>query len=142
MDLTVRTAEPRDASILAELALQLGHAVPLLEVKAQLEKPAEARQALLVAVLAGQVVGVAEVEARTSLPAGRWAELTTLVVQKTVRGQGVGGALVEAVRAWAKGHGLSKLRVRTRQEREVAARFYEQQGFRLSKEQRVYDAPL
>jgi GNAT superfamily N-acetyltransferase len=142
MEVTLRAAEPQDASVLAELVLQLGHAVFLSEVKAQLEQPAEPRHALLVAVLAGKVVGFAEVEARRSLPAGSWAELTGLVVEETLRGQGVGSALVAGARGWALGQGLRRLRVRTRRERESTARFYEKEGFRLCKEQRVYDVEL
>jgi GNAT superfamily N-acetyltransferase len=142
-DVTLRPAEPADAGVLATLALQLGHHTTLLsEVRAQLEQPAEARHALLVAVLAGRVVGFVELEARVALPAGRWAELTTLVVEKSLRGRGVGSVLVEGARTWALGLGLRRLRVRTRREREATARFYEKEGFRLCKEQLVYDVEL
>jgi len=51
----------------------------------------------------------------------------------------VGGALVRGARAWAKEKGLSRLRVRTRVEREAAASFYERAGFCLTKQQRVYE---
>jgi len=139
-DVTLRPAEPADAGVLTALALQLGHQTTLFsEVRAQLEQPTESRHALLVAVVRGRVVGFVELEARASLPAGRWAELTTLVVEESLRGRGVGSVLVEGARAWALGQGLRRLRVRTRREREATARFYEKKGFRLCKEQRVYD---
>jgi N-acetylglutamate synthase-like GNAT family acetyltransferase len=142
-DVTLRPAEPADAGALTALALQLGHHTTLLsDVRAQLEQPAEVRHTLLVAVLAGRVVGFVELEARVSLPVGRWAELTTLVVEESLRGRGVGSVLVEGARAWALGQGLRRLRVRTRSEREATARFYEKAGFRLCKEQRVYDVEL
>lgn len=144
LDVTLRPAEPADAGALTALASQLGHeACPLLsDVRAQLEQPAEARHALLVAVSAGEVVGFVELEARVSLPAGRWAEMTTLVVEERARGQGVGGILVEGARGWALAQGVRRLRVRTRRERVATARFYERMGFRLCKEQWVYDVEV
>jgi GNAT superfamily N-acetyltransferase len=142
LDVSIRAAGPKDAPLLAPLCQVLGHAPPLSEVKAALEGPAEAHHALLVAVSKARVVGFVELEARGTLGSGRWAEMTALAVEVAHRGQGVGGALVEASRAWARSRGLRRLRVRTRSERREAARFYEGKGFRLSKEQRVYDAAL
>jgi GNAT superfamily N-acetyltransferase len=142
LDLAIRTAAPEDAATLITLCHLLGHAPSPREVTERLASSGDARRALLVAVCQGGVVGFVEVEQRASLATGSWAELTALAVEERMRGRGVGSALVEAARAWARGRCMTRLRVRTRNERQAAARFYEQNGFRLSKEQRVYDAAL
>jgi GNAT superfamily N-acetyltransferase len=142
LEVDIRTARPEDAASLVALCQVLGQAPHPKGVKDSLASPEEARHALLVAVSQGAVVGFVELELRATLGSGRWAEMTALAVEERMRGRGVGSALVEAARAWARSHGLSRLRVRTRNERIAAARFYEQKGFRLSKEQRVYDAAL
>lgn len=139
---SIRAAKAQDALALVELCRQLGHAIRQGAVQRHLRQPAGAGHRLLVAVLAGRVVGWLEVEARASLPTGRWAEVTGLVVEETVRRRGVGRALVRSARKWARSRGLGRLRVRTRLERTEAARFYEQEGFALNKQQRVYDAAL
>jgi GNAT superfamily N-acetyltransferase len=141
-DVAIRVAAPKDASVLVQLCRQLGHAVLAGDVQAELELPAENHHTLLVAILEGTVVGFLEVAARASVSSGRWAEITGLVVEEGARGQGVGGALVRAARTWAVERGLRRLRVRTRKDRAEAARLYEREGFRLSKEQRVYDVEL
>jgi GNAT superfamily N-acetyltransferase len=142
LDVTIRTAAPEDAANLIGLCQVLGHAPGPQEVRERLVSSGHSRRALLVAVCHGAVVGFVEVELRASLATGSWAELSALAVEERMRGRGVGSALVEAARAWARGRRMTRLRVRTRKERHAAARFYEQNGFRLSKEQRVYDAAL
>jgi GNAT superfamily N-acetyltransferase len=140
--LSIRAAAPEDAGDLVGLCSQLGHAVALGDVQSHLARPPQSGHCLLVAVLAGRVVGWLEAEARVALPTGTWAEVTGLVVEEGLRGQGVGSALVRSVRLWAQGQGLTRLRVRTRVERAKAARFYEKEGFQLQKQQRVYETEL
>jgi GNAT superfamily N-acetyltransferase len=142
VDVAIRAAALQDASALVELCRQLGHPVLLGDVQARLQRPAETRHTLLVAVVEGAVVGFLEADARAALSTGRWAEITGLVVDEGTRRQGVGKALVRAARQWAVEQGLRRLRVRTRKERAGAARLYEREGLRLSKEQRVYDVEL
>ncbi len=142
LEVAIRAAVVGDGSKLAALCQVLGHTPSLDEVKERLASSGDGPHALLVAVCQGAVVGFAELELRATLASGNWAELSALAVEERMRGQGVGSALVEAARAWARGRRASRLRVRTRSEREAAARFYERNGFRLSKEQRVYDVAL
>jgi GNAT superfamily N-acetyltransferase len=62
-----------------------------------------------------------------------------LVVDAPLRGLGLGRALLLAARRWAKEKGLVPLRVRTRLEREAAARFYESAGMTRRKQQWVFE---
>ena len=141
-EVVIRVAEAEDVDSLTELSRQLGQAVLRDDAQRYLARAPEAGRRLLVALLEGQVVGWLEVEARSSLPAGTWAEVTGLVVEKTRQGRGVGSALVGEARRFARSLGLGMLRVRTRIERAQAARFYEKEGFRLEKQQRVYELEL
>ena len=141
--ITIRRAEAEDGAVLARLCCQLGYEVTPSEVLEHLERPrTEASQCLLLALVGGVPVGWLEVSRHDAVESGTWAEVSGLVVEAAHRGHGVGSALLRAARSWAVGQGLSRLRVRTRVEREDAARFYQRNGFRLTKQQRVYDVDL
>ncbi len=141
--LTVRAAEPQDAPVLLELCRQLGREASLDDVRVHLERGrSEAGHCLLVALESGSVRGWLEVATRTALGSPAWAEISGLVVDEARRGQGVGAELVRAAGAWARGQGLARLRVRTRVERKRAARFYVGAGFRLRKQQQLYELEL
>ncbi len=139
--LHIRRAEAQDAPVLGDLCRHLGYQVTLAQVHQHLERP-EGGHCLLVALLEGAVVGWLEVGLRAALESGTWAEISGLVVHPTHQGKGVGTALVLEARAWARGRGLARLRVRTRTERERTSGFYQGLGFRLSKQQRIYDLDL
>jgi len=139
----IRTAEAQDAPALVQLCHHLGYPVTLEEVRQHFGRHGERPgHCLLVACRSGETVGWLEVSVRDALESGTWAEVSGLVVHPFHHGQGVGTALVQAARAWAQGQGLARLRVRTRTERERAAGFYQRLGFRLTKQQRVYDLDL
>jgi hypothetical protein len=63
VDVAIRAAALQDASALVELCRQLGHAVLLGDVQARLQRPAETRHTLRVAVVEGAVVGFLEADA-------------------------------------------------------------------------------
>ena len=139
----IRRAELQDGPVLAQLCEQLGYAAPPAEVRAHLARhPHQPGHCLLVALVEGVPVGWLEVFVRDALDSGVWAEISGLVVEASRRRQGVGSALLLAARRWAQAEGVKRLRVRTRVEREGAARFYAREGFRLTKQQRVYDLDL
>jgi GNAT superfamily N-acetyltransferase len=129
-----------DAPGLVRLCAQLGRHAALDDVRGYLQRaPGEASDCLLVAQVGEALGGWLEVVQRSALATSGWAEISGLVVEASLRKCGVGGALVRGARAWAKEKGLSRLRVRTRVEREAAASFYERAGFCLTKQQRVYE---
>ena len=57
------------------------------------------------------------------------AWLTTLVVEESLRGSGIGRQLVDAVEALARESGCERLSVTTHEDREDAQKFYLQLGF-------------
>lgn len=79
---------------------------------------------------------------RVQLEDGAFAELAGLVVDESVRGSGVGAALLAAAEDWARAQGFASMRVRSNVIRERAHRFYEREGYARIKAQAVFRKPL
>jgi ribosomal protein S18 acetylase RimI-like enzyme len=113
----VREARLDDAGPLASLATQLGY--PTTPDQAE-------RRA---------IVGWIHVMGSVSLDSDPSAEIAGLVVDEVFRGSGIGARLVAEAEAWAEAGGYDLLRVRSNVKRVRARRFYERQGFELTKSQ-------
>lgn len=70
------------------------------------------------------------------------AEIAGLVVDEKFRGAGIGARLVAQAETWAAGEGYGLLRVRSNVHRDLARRFYEREGFRVTKSQNHFVKPL
>jgi len=85
----------------------------------------------LVAAANGEVVG--HLIGMYSDPSEMWtasrAELVSMFVAEPVRGQGVGGRLVEEFITWARERGAARLRVQAYAANEPAIRLYQRHGF-------------
>jgi GNAT superfamily N-acetyltransferase len=90
-----------------------------------------------VARLDGQVVGSVGVE---RLPDGR-AELHRLYLDATLRGRGVGRALVEVVLDWCRAAGIARLTLWSDTRFDRAHRLYEGMGFKQTGERELPDDP-
>ena len=93
--------------------------------------------AFWVARLAGEVVGSVGVE---RLPDGR-AELHRLYLDATLRGRGVGRALVETVLDWCRKAGIARLTLWSDTRFDRAHRLYEGMGFTKTGERELPDDP-
>jgi GNAT superfamily N-acetyltransferase len=82
------------------------------------------------------------VAARTQLTEDCCAEILGLVVDESTRGSGIGAALIRAAEEWARSEGCVRMRVRSRDTRERAHRFYERAGYERNKVQLVLHKPL
>jgi GNAT superfamily N-acetyltransferase len=141
--LTLRPARPDDAPALAALCAQLGYRLDAASVQTRLRAlEADASQAIEVAERDGQVLGWIQVAATNALQYGPVAEILGLVVDAAARGDGIGAALVARAEAWARARALAELRVRSRDTREDAHRFYRRAGFSEWKRQLVLRKPL
>ena len=139
----VRPAVGADAPALAALSGELGYPVEARPMAARVAEAAlDPTRRVLVAELGGRVVGWLEWAERATLESGRTAEITGLVVGAPWRSAGVGRCLVEHAAREACGRGFTALRVRTNEVRTRTHGFYEKQGFRLAKSQRVYALDL
>jgi GNAT superfamily N-acetyltransferase len=93
--------------------------------------------AFWIARLHGEVVGSVGVE---RLPDGH-AELHRLYLDATLRGRGVGRALVEAVLGWCRAAGIGRLTLWSDTRFDRAHRLYEGMGFKKTGERELPDDP-
>jgi GNAT superfamily N-acetyltransferase len=148
MDLDVIVIEPARASDAPAVIALIGRVfaeynfvwTPATEVPDLFDLERHYREkagAFWVARLDGQVVGSVGVE---RLPDGR-AELHRLYLDSTLRGRGVGRALVEAVLGWCRAAGVKQLTLWSDTRFDRAHRLYEGMGFTKTGERDLPDDP-
>jgi len=137
---SIRPLAADDLPAVAALASELGYAASVAELAERLEGIAHSpSHGLFISARAdGAPLGWIHVTASRALIHEPEAEIISLVVTASARGQGIGAALVGAAEAWARSRGLDRIRVRCRLEREAAHRFYEHEGFARTKTQHVF----
>lgn len=130
----VRHATDADAQDIARLIGQLGYPFDASDAPRRLAKMATGgRAVVLLAEQNGHVVGLITSHLLSVINREYdVAWLTTLVIEKTVRGSGVGRTLVQAVEQFAREAGCERLTVTTHLHRADAHAFYEKLGFELT----------
>lgn len=138
--ITIRPAEPSDASALVALAAAVGGEAgewllttetwrPVADERRYLKAVRRhADAAVYVALDGDDVVGRLSL-ARDPHPASAHVADLGLMVAATHRRKGIGTALLEAAVAWAKGSGVSKLELHVFPWNEPAIQLYERFGF-------------
>jgi len=142
VDLEIRRAEPHEAGEISRLTSQLGYSTTEDGVQSRLERFSTEDHRVLVAVLDGRLAGWIHVALRASVESETWSEILGFVVDEAARGRGIGQRLLRAGGEWAAGRGADRMRVRSKSSRDEAHGFYESQGFRFVKTQRVMDLKL
>jgi GNAT superfamily N-acetyltransferase len=128
----LRTVEPADADAVVALAGELGYGVDSATVAAQIARLG-ADGAAFLASAGAEPVGWIHVYRTDLRQSDAFAEIGGLVVTATMRGSGIGTALMDAAEGWACAHGLTEVRLRSRVAREGAHRFYERLGYEVEK---------
>jgi GNAT superfamily N-acetyltransferase len=138
--LGVRPAESDDVAALTDLSTQLGYPAVESDIRRRFEElRADADSAVFVAEVDGRVVGWIQLSTSRMLEAEARAEVRGLVVDAGHRSAGVGARLLERADEWAVAKGLSKVRVPCNVIRGRAHAFYEREGFREVKVQRIFE---
>jgi len=140
----IRSAIIDDASDISELSTQLGYLAHEPEIKDRLNAILKSNDHMVyVAVLSdGKAVAWIHVYRAQRIETGVFAEIGGFIVSETFRNKGIGKKLLEAAEKWAISKKLSKLRVRSKTEREDAKQFYLNMGFSASKTQSIFDKHL
>src|SRR5262245_13197851 len=139
MTISVRAARPSDAEGIAQLTLQLGYDVDGAEVAARLARMlARPDHRFLVAELDGRLVGCVHAIVWEFVETGACVVLSGLVVDRSLRGKGVGRTLLGKVEEGAMEQGCSVVRRWSSVGRSEAHRFYEQLGYSNVKSQHVF----
>jgi len=141
---TIRSARNYDAPALAELCGELGYPATRQQVVARLAaiETRAASRVLVAEDAQGTVVGWIHMAMEAHLLDDGVAEISAFVVAESARNRGVGAELLRAAECWAQARGATRLRVRSRVERERAHRFYERVGYVPGKTQHVFAKPL
>lgn len=140
MALTIRDARFDDADAIADLLEQLGYPTNAEAVAARLERLLIVGDRLVVAELDGSVAGLAQLHVSPTMALERpAAKVDGLVVDESLRGQGIGRALLAEMEVEARARGCSLLYLTTATRREDAHEFYrrvglEETGLRFAKE--------
>lgn len=136
----VRPALPTDENAIAALAEQLGYPCTGAEVRKRLDDMKDpAQYSAFVAVGPhGEVVGWIGAYVLRAVELAPFAEISGLVVDRTLRSRGIGKTLVKAAEDWASSIGLSVISVNSNITRERAHRFYVSNGYELAKTQNTF----
>jgi GNAT superfamily N-acetyltransferase len=131
----IRVAAPTDVDALLGLSVQLGYPAAGELIHKRVESIlALEHHALLVAVShKGPLWGWVHVFERPLLVQALGAELGGLVVDQTVRRQGIGRGLLAAAEQWVQSRGLSHLTLRSNTIRVEAHEFYRRLGYQRQK---------
>jgi GNAT superfamily N-acetyltransferase len=142
-EVAIRPATNADASAIAALSTQLGYPSTEEAIVVRMGVlEARGTTAVLVAAIAGSVVGWIAVREDLSLESGAFAEIAGLVVDEASRGRRVGESLVAAAENWARERGQTRMRVRSNVIRERAHAFYRRLGYAETKRQTVFDKAI
>ena len=127
----IRTARPSDASSVAELIRQLGPPEGAEGVEARIAALADTpTDAVLVAEVDGRVVGLVSLHVTPFFNRGTSrGRVTALVVDESVRSQGIGRELLTAAEDAARTRGCVEAELTSAAHRLDAHRFYVRAGY-------------
>jgi GNAT superfamily N-acetyltransferase len=138
MDVKIRNAENRDLDRLVGLLDELFS----IEADFSVDSDRQRRGLTLmvdgcgkhrcvkVAEAGGRVVGMATAQLMVSTAEGAFSALVEdVVVTESMRGRGIGEALLTALEAWARLHGAARLQLLADRENHRALDFYQRRGW-------------
>lgn len=136
MNTLYRKYTHQDAKALVLLMAQLGYDHSEESLSANVSAVRAQGGEVLVAELAGNVLGCVSAIIDARLAEGVKGEIVSLVVSEEARGQGLGKGLILEAEKWLSGK-VSVIRVRANALRERSRVFYEALGYRKEKTQAV-----
>jgi GNAT superfamily N-acetyltransferase len=140
MQILIRIAEINDSEYITELSNQLGYETRIVDIQNRLIKILENEDnCVYVAVKNGKIVGWIHGFYSLRIESNFFAEIGGLVVDENFRKNGIGKKLVDKVIQWSKLKNCEKVRVRCNVIRKESHRFYENIGFEINKEQKIFN---
>jgi GNAT superfamily N-acetyltransferase len=127
----LRSAQVQDADELTRLFEQLGYVCTPSELKERIASRVDhIHNEIFVAEVEGAIVGA--IAFSTLLPIhepGKWGLISALVVNESIRGKGIGDALLAHTEHHAKKSGCTQIELSSSESRKKAHAFYEKNGF-------------
>lgn len=136
-----REYQQQDIKPLKKLVLELGYPLELSELVENISEIYKRGGIVLVAETDKQVVGSVCVVIDARLAEGVCGEIVSLIVGEGARGQGVGKSLIREAERWVEKR-VKTIRVRANEIRRGAHAFYENQGYREVKTQKIFEKQL
>ena len=135
----IREAVFQDAAALTNLTAQLGYPCTREEIQERLIPYKNSSYGVVfAAVLDEKVVGWISLNTVRYFYVQPFIEISGFVVEEKERNRGIGKRLLREAEAWAKEQGYTRIRIQTNVLRAEAYRFYENNGYKKVKEQKVY----
>lgn len=132
-----------DAAQVAVLATQLGYPCTADEVRPRIEAiSALSDEQLRVARVDGRAAGYVHFLLRRGLSGAARVEIAQVVVEETLRGRGLGRALLLLAEDWARERGVSKMRLASRATRGDAHRLYLNLGYSIVKTSHFFEKAI
>jgi N-acetylglutamate synthase-like GNAT family acetyltransferase len=140
INLTIRHARREDISALTKLIVQLGYPSTNEQVHRRFEilVGKKDENTVLVAELNGKIIGWVHAHIYNLLVDDPEVEIGGLVVDESMRGQGIGEKLMRAAEDWACEHSCTSVYVRSNTIRTRAHEFYKGLGYEIIKSQYAF----
>lgn len=143
MTVSIRAMEPEDADAAMRLSAELGYPADRRTMLRRMQQIADDRnRAVLVACVDGDVSGWIDLSIEYHLQTEPVALIGGLVVSEAARGRGIGRELCKAAEGWARGRGITRMRVRSNAIRQRAHAFYLREGYARVKTSAVFEKAL
>lgn len=143
MKILIRTAEIEDSRSITELSNQLGYPSEIIEVQKRLMELLQNNDNCVFIALEGEkVVGWVHGFYSRRIESESFVEIGGLVVDIEYRKKGIGKLLINEINKWPSTKQCKRIRVRCNTVRKESHLFYQQLGFEINKEQKVFDRRL
>lgn len=139
----LRYASEKDIHGIVKLINELGYQANDKLIKNRLEKIRQRNGRVIVAEDENEnIIGCVHAFIDLRLAEGEIGEIVSLVVNKNVRGQGIGKKLLNNTKNWILETGCENIRIRANVKREDAHEFYKAHGFEEIKSQKIFQITI
>jgi GNAT superfamily N-acetyltransferase len=140
----IRVATKKDCPVLARLARQLGYEASTEQIARRLDAvcKSDEHRLLVAQETGGEIVGWIGMYVYRPITSEARVEVSGLVVDETRRSRKVGALLLNGAEDWAISKGLRAIGLHCNVVRERAHAFYERNGYRVAKTQKVFEKTL
>lgn len=133
----------KDAEQLAQLAVELGYENQVAELFKRTEKILQSTEdAIFIAKHEDQIVAWIHSFVALRVESPVFVEIAGLVVSQNFRKQRIGNQLIDAVKNWSSAKQIHQIKLRCNVVRTESHQFYQNIGFKLCKQQMIFEIAI